>query len=251
MTFFERRFVGSSLIATFVVEAAILLILIAASHTGAHPPPPAGEKLSLAGPIAFGGFIAAVIASVLSSAFCRANVIRDLLCTRPGSRVRFAAQIVGIDVAAIAIVWAGSFVLLGVVPLVFTPGLGINSLAFDDATARTAVEVIASLLAIYGFGIGISFGLKASAASLSLAGWAVFVGSLVVGFTGTIPLVLAGRSVLKSVGRHVEAAGSAFAAAPDYHPFFIPDPIVGTLLAFAVGIAGIAVATTSWQRVRF
>ena len=68
---------------------------------------------------------------------------------------------------------------------------------------------------------------------------------------GTIPLVLAGRSVLKSVGRHAEAAGSAFAAAPDYHPFFIPDPIVGTLLAFAVGIAGIAVATTGWQRVRF
>ena len=250
MTFFERRFAGASVLATFSAEVVIVVLLVVAPGAGAHPNVPPGGSVSFAGPLALGGFIAAVVASVLSSAFCRANVLHDLLFTRPGSRVRDAAAIVGIDLAATAVVWIGSALLLGVVRLALAPGMGLGSLTYDDTTARTALGVAASLLAIYGFGIGISFGLKVSVGSLSPAGWAVFAASLIVSFAGAVPLIVTGRSVLKAVGRHADAA-SASISVPDLHPFFVPDPTLGTLLAFAVGIAGIAAATAGWQRVRF
>jgi len=227
-----------------ILGAEVVLLLafeIGRAFSGEHA---TAIRVPLSSVIAMGAFVAAVCAGVLSGAFCRMNVIIDLLWTRPVSRTRIALGIIGVDLAAIYAAWLISFALPGVALLLS----GQGKIFVDDAAVPTTVILCGSLAAIYGVGIGISYSFRVKSPSLSPTGWGISLLALGVAFLFTIPIVTSARAAIRVFAG--EATPSALAGNALY-PLWGLGIVSGTIVTFALALAGIAATTYGWRRVQF
>jgi hypothetical protein len=243
MTYLEQRYIRGLLLGLAglgLLDVVIVAIGSAFGRSAATAP----SAIPLSSMIALGAFPAAVVATILTGAFCRQNVIIDLMWTRPVSRTRIALGIIGVDLATIYGAWLISFAF-GMAALLIR---GTGYVVVDEPAPVTAIILAGSLAAIYGVGIAISYTYRSPLSTLTPAGWAISFVALIATFLFLIPIMKQSVPALRLLqGEPARAALSPNVIAP----LLGLDAVAGTITTFALAIIGIAATTYGWRRAEF